>query len=337
LRQSVSFAIVDQNQVGEMRRFAQRIVTEELGFDETEAGKVSIVVTELATNLVKHADRGEMILRTVSQGKVRGLEVLALDKGPGMANPAECMHNGYSTAGSPGTGLGAIQRLSSHFEINSVPTLGTAIMTTHWPGPLLRGAEPFEVGAVSIPVEGERICGDGWAAEVKNVHPLFLVADGLGHGPAAAEAAEEAIRIFEASPNLSPSEILLETHNALWKTRGAAEAIAQLYPEGGEIHFSGIGNINAAVISSEFTSQNMVSHNGTLGAQIHRLKEFSYRWEKNSILVMHSDGLTAKWNLNRYPGLLTKHPSLIAGVLYRDYRRGNDDATVLVFREATTR
>jgi hypothetical protein len=50
-------------------------------------------------------------------------------------------------------------------------------------------------------------------------------------------------------------------------------------------------------------------------------------------LVLYSDGLTTHWDLNAYPGLISRHPSLIAGVLYRDFNRGNDDVSVVVVKQ----
>ena len=74
----------------------------------------------------------------------------------------------------------------------------------------------------------------------------------------------------------------------------------------------------------------MVSYNGTVGHEVRKIREFTYLWPKGGLLVMHSDGLGTQWRLDRYPGLIARHPSLIAGVLYRDFNRGRDDVTVLV-------
>jgi hypothetical protein len=76
----------------------------------------------------------------------------------------------------------------------------------------------------------------------------------------------------------------------------------------------------------------MVSHSGTVGYEIHRLRGFEYPWAEGSHLVMHSDGIGTRWDIKAYPGLLTKHPSVIAGVLFRDWQRGNDDVSVVVVR-----
>jgi hypothetical protein len=63
-----------------------------------------------------------------------------------------------------------------------------------------------------------------------------------------------------------------------------------------------------------------------------RLQEFTYEWPPSSLIILHSDGLTTHWALDRYAGLASRRPDVIAGVLYRDFRRVRDDATVVVAR-----
>jgi hypothetical protein len=60
------------------------------------------------------------------------------------------------------------------------------------------------------------------------------------------------------------------------------------------------------------------------------LHSTAHAWPEHGLLVMHSDGLTGRWTLDRYPGLLVRHPALVAAVLYKDFLRGRDDATVVV-------
>lgn len=328
-----TFAITDSSHAGEPRRFAQRLAMDKLGFDETIAGKLAIVASELVTNLLKHGKGGELILRTVHEGDTTGIELLALDRGPGMKNVAECMRDGYSTAGSPGTGLGAIQRLADLFELTSTPGLGTVVLARIWSKPLPRPKPGLEVGAISLPFKGETDCGDEWSTLNHDGKERFCLVDGLGHGRLAAEAAHQAIKAFSEHWNKSPLEVVRAAHLALLKTRGAALAVLELDAKEKVVRFSGVGNISAAVVNAEARGQNMVSHNGTAGAQLPRVQEFNYGWDKSSVLVMHSDGLSSRWQLGRYPGLLGRHPALIAGVLYRDFKRGNDDTTIVVARE----
>ncbi len=329
---SVALPILEPSQAGEARRVAIALASR-LGFNETERGKVGLVVTEVANNLVRHAQEGVLLLQPLHQNGLTGVELLALDKGPGINNLSECLRDGFSTAGTSGNGLGAMTRLSAFFDIYSIPKVGTAILTHHWasPLPVNQPQNNLRLGVVCLPKAGEEVSGDTWAsAEYDNRH-LLLVADGLGHGPLAAKASLEAVRVFRENIHRSPKEILEAAHPALRSTRGATVAIAAIDFENQVVQFAGIGNIAGTILSPTETC-NMVSYNGTVGHEVRKIQEFKYPWPKEGLLVMHSDGLGTQWRLERYPGLITKHPSLIAGVLYRDFNRGRDDVTVLVAR-----
>lgn len=330
---STKFQITEPSHIGEARRFAQYLAHGTLDFNEVVAGKLALLTNELGTNLVKYGAEGELMFRTLSSGPLRGIELLAVDKGPGMTNLGECLRDGYSTAGSPGTGLGAVQRLSQFFDIHSQPGKGTAVLAQLWANEKAPPAPKTIMGAVSIALKGETTCGDGWALKDSPALCQIVVVDGLGHGPGAAEASDEAIRIFESRPELSPGVIIQEAHAALRKTRGAAMAVARLDTTTRQIYFAGVGNISASVISPEVKSQSLISHNGTVGSEMRKVQELAYAFPKGALLVMHSDGLSARWQLSQYPGLPARHPSLIAGVLYRDFKRPTDDSTVVVLKE----
>lgn len=331
MRESIAIAITEQSQTGEARRAALALARS-LGFHETERGKVGIVVTEVANNLMHHANGGVILLRAIEHAPTIGIEILALDQGSGMVDLEECLQDGFSTAGTAGNGLGAIRRLSNVFEIYSADS-GTAILSHLWanPQPSHSPNLPLEVGVVCLPKRGEEVSGDAWACQITPQRGLLLVADGLGHGPAAASASSEAVRIFQKQPHRSPHTIIEAAHAALKSTRGAALAIAEIDFEQASVRFAGIGNI-AASISSFTEHHNLVSHNGTVGHEVRKIQEFSYSWYADGLFIMHSDGLGTQWKLERYPGLRQKHPSLIAGVLYRDFKRERDDVTVLVAR-----
>jgi serine/threonine protein phosphatase PrpC len=157
---------------------------------------------------------------------------------------------------------------------------------------------------------------------------FFMVVDGLGHGILAAEAAREAERVLAQTDSTSTASIIQDFHDALRKTRGAAAAIAGISKETGTLVFSGVGNISGIVLDGR-GRRGIASHNGTLGHQLHKIQEFVVPWNDDSVLIMHSDGLGTKWDLNQYPGLANRDPSIIAAVLYRDFERGRDDVTVL--------
>jgi anti-sigma regulatory factor (Ser/Thr protein kinase) len=333
MMEAVALPIVESSQAGEARRIAIALASR-LGFNETERGKIGIVVTEAANNLVRHAKDGELVLQPLTRNNVEGIEILALDKGPGISNISECLRDGFSTAGTSGTGLGAMSRLSAFFDMYSVPKLGTACLAQLWANsqPVKQPDIDLESGAVCLPKIGEEISGDAWATAQNSGRTLLLVADGLGHGPQAAQASREAVRIFRANLGKSPKELVEAAHTALRSTRGAALAIAEVDFEQLSVRFAGVGNISGTILAQEKTNS-LVSYNGTVGHEVRKIQEFVYPWPKGGLLVMHSDGLGTQWRLDRYPGLVAKHPSLLAGVLYRDFNRGRDDVTVLVVRE----
>jgi hypothetical protein len=159
------------------------------------------------------------------------------------------------------------------------------------------------------------------------------VADGLGHGLIASQAASAIIEAVRRAPaGLSPVETVEAAHQAAKPTRGAAFGVALLDRPAGVARFSGIGNISAVVINGG-ERRHLVSHNGIVGHDCRKIAEFSHPWRAQSVMVLHSDGIATQWDLGAYPGLLGRDPSLIAGVLYRDYKRGRDDATVVVLKE----
>lgn len=329
--QNVLVAIEDGSAVAEARHRAAS-VARRASLDETAAGELAIAVTEAAGNIVKHAGRGSLLLRTLDGGDRAGVESIALDRGPGIANLAESMRDGYSTAGSPGTGLGALQRMTTRFEMWSAPGKGTIARFEVWPKAL--GAPPkgrWLVGAVSLPKPGEEACGDDWLAVERPGRLVLFVTDGLGHGPAAASAAHAAIAAARKHAAMKSHEIMEEVHGALRPTRGAAGALALLQPEKGLCNYCGIGNISACIRSAGM-NRSMVSHNGILGHQVRKIQDFQYPFPASSLVVAHSDGIGTHWDLASYPGLEMRHPALVAAALYRDHCRGRDDATVVAAR-----
>lgn len=328
LRETRSLAVEDSSQVATARRVAT-VLAARLGFDEAAAGRVALATTELATNLLKHAGRGEILLGATGAPGHRLIDVLALDRGSGMANVAQCFEDGYSTAGSPGTGLGAVRRLAATLDVYSRP-LGTAILArmNGEPGPP-RG--PVSVAGLSVPCHGEDVCGDAWDREVRGAVTSLLVVDGLGHGRGAAEAALECVRAFRQAAGAPPAARVEALHGALRATRGAAIAVAELDTAARLVRFAGLGNVVGSVYG-EGPVRHLVSHHGTAGHTARRITEYTYPFPARSVLVMHSDGVASLRDLDPYPGLLERDPVLVAAVLYRDFSRRRDDATVVVAR-----
>jgi anti-sigma regulatory factor (Ser/Thr protein kinase) len=326
-----SFQISEPSEIAAARRAGTELATN-LGFDQTSAGRVAIVITEAATNILKHAGHGEILLRPVNSNGMAGVEILALDNGPGMANIALSMQDGTSSAGSYGVGMGAMRRMANGFDLFSMPDKGCAVWLTLWADPDFNDDAPWQIGAVSLPLAGESVCGDAWAAVEARNGLMLMVADGLGHGPLAAQASYAATSVILRNPELTPAGAIDEAHAALRSTRGAAVAVACIDPDAGKVEAAGIGNI-AGSIEGRAGRHHLVSHNGIVGSNMRKVQQFRSPWSAGATLLMHSDGLSTRWNLDLYPGLVLRHPALIASVLYRDFGRRRDDVTIVVVRE----
>lgn len=329
--QNVLVAIDDASGVAEARHRAAN-VARSAHLDETAAGELAIAVTEAAGNIVKHAGQGSLLLRALDGGDRTGVEAIALDRGPGMANIAESMRDGHSTAGSPGTGLGSLQRMTTRFELWSAPGKGTIARFEVWPKALGAPAKGrWSAGAVCVPKPGEDVCGDDWLVVERSGRLMLFVADGLGHGPAAASASRAGVAAARKHAAMKSHEIMEEVHAALRPTRGAAAAVALVQPEKGVCNYCGIGNISACIRNGGL-NRSMVSHNGILGHQVRKIHDFQYPFPAGGLLIAHSDGIGTHWDLAGYPGLEMRHPALVAAALYRDHCRGRDDATVVAVR-----
>lgn len=326
-----SIGVVDSSGPGAARH-AARDVAAAAGFTESDEHRAGLVATEMATNLVKHATAGEILVRAAADVP-DAMDLIAIDRGPGMADVSRSLVDGYSTAGSPGTGLGAIRRLADDFDIYTQPHRGTVVYAR-----IVRDrtaptrTDAFQVGGVSVAKTGEPVCGDAWHAHHRSDAVVVMLADGLGHGLPAAEAATAAVHAFDRRPHTGSANVLEAIHAALKHTRGAAAAVLDVSRPNRVIQFAGVGNIAASVLSNGTTRQ-AVSHNGTLGHQARYFREYTYPWDAQSLAVAHSDGLVSHWSLDPYPGLRTRHPTTIAAVLYRDFSRQRDDVTVVVIRE----
>ncbi|TLD71947.1 serine/threonine protein kinase [Phragmitibacter flavus] len=327
---TLQLPVQDRSQVGEARRLACAWAAKH-GSSQQQQGKLALIVSELANNLALHTtEGGKILVQVLVENDPTTLEVLALDNGPGSANFTAFLQDGFSTTGTAGTGLGAVQRGSSLFEMHSNPQTGTALLSQQGEG---HESNHAHFGMINVPIRGEHVCGDSLGyLDLGGGRQRLMVADGLGHGPLAADASLAAIATFKSNPHLDLISLLQKVHTALKSTRGAAVAVAEVDANTQKLLYAGVGNIAGSIVHQVDEYSHLVSMNGTLGMACGRIQQFSYAWQPESLLVMTSDGVKNHWRLDRYPGLINRHPSLIAGVLFRDYARDNDDATAAVLR-----
>lgn len=323
----MAFPIDDPSRVGEARRHVAA-TCRELGFDEVTSGQAAIIINELGSNLCKHARKGQLWI-AARPGNVPEIEILSVDDGPGIGNLPLAMRDGFSTAGSPGTGLGAVQRLATDFDIHSEADKGTVILARLRKG--RHTGRAFKWGVVALPAPGQSVCGDSWGIALEGSRAALLVADGLGHGEYAAQASLAAVEVFAGQPFADMKSALEDSHAMLRMTRGAAVTRVHLDAQENALLVAGAGNVAIRVVSGVF-NRSVLVQNGTVGVQMRRVEETRMDWPAHALVVCHSDGLQSRWPPEAITALIGRDPTLAAAVLVRDYGRGRDDVTVLVMR-----
>jgi anti-sigma regulatory factor (Ser/Thr protein kinase) len=346
MRKIHSIEIKDEAQVGTARRAVHGFASK-LGFAETELAQLDIVVQEIGTNAARYATAGGWLHYTTTLGTRAGIELFYWDTGPGIYDLDRAVRDGVSTSGSLGAGLGAIRRLMDEFDAYSTLRTtsrlslsqqrrtfhGTALLTRKWLEKENEeaGDEARRYGVWSRPHPGEESNGDAYFILERGGQTLLAVIDGLGHGAGAQEAADVAIDQLEEWTGESLAELLPQLHNALRATRGAVIGAAIIDKTTGRFHYAGVGNVMVRVYGTP-EHVTPLSANGTLGARLGQLRVRTYDWSSGATLIMASDGVSATWDIESYPGLLKHNPQLLAGIMMRDYGRTTDDATVLVAR-----
>jgi anti-sigma regulatory factor (Ser/Thr protein kinase) len=328
-----AFPVGDASRVGEARRHAA-LLADSMGWDEVDAGRLALVVTELSTNLLRHAQQGRLLL--AGSPETGEIEVLAIDSGPGIANPSQSLGDGYSTGGTQGTGLGAVKRLSQDFDMHSSVPQGTVVVARlRQKGKAAPDAgQAVRARGISIAAPGEVVCGDAWAACLDGTRASAMMADGLGHGPDASKAAQAALDIFRDAPFADLRAGLQHAHTALRTTRGAAVCTLELDVGAAMVRGVGVGNVTVRIVSG-VSDRSMLSQHGTVGVQIRTVQEFTMDWPPHALVVVHSDGIETRWSPQLLLPVLGRDPSLAAALLLRDHCRGRDDATVLVMRRGS--
>jgi anti-sigma regulatory factor (Ser/Thr protein kinase) len=328
LQPNRAFAINHASDIATVRRAGRRMA-HDLGFNEARAGDLTLLIGEAATNILKHAGAGHVYMTVANCEGFCGVDVLALDRGPGIANISKALRGGGTTAGVFSTGLAVMRRLADEFDLYAPPGKGAALFMRVWQSPA--PAVPLSSGALCIPIASEDECGDAWAMASHRAGVSLMSIDGIGHGPEAAAAARAAVDALAARPALAPSAQIDACHRVLRETIGAAMAVAHIDFETHELRFAGIGNISACIVDGDSRKQ-MASHNGVVGHNMRKVQEFTHPCAPGALIILHSDGISDKWDLASYPGLSGCNPALIAAVLLRDFVRQRDDANVLVVR-----
>ena len=309
-------------------RQAVQTMAERLRFPASRIGQLAIAVTEAASNLHKHAEQGSLLLCVNRDGPSPGIDLVTIDAGPGVRDVSAAVRDGHSTAGSLGVGLGAIQRLADFTDLYSRPGRGTSLVARFHGSPSGPGQEARCAGLLR-PITGETECGDAYAAVQADGEVTAVLCDGLGHGPLAAAAAAEGVAAVLDDPAREPAALLERVHRRMSGTRGGAVGIVRT--GGRQARFAGLGNVAASILSGG-TRKSMVSIPGIAGHQARSIRQFDYEAPPGSAVILHSDGITSRWEAAALPGIEARDPLLVAAVLLAQAGVHRDDAGVLVLK-----
>jgi anti-sigma regulatory factor (Ser/Thr protein kinase) len=297
-----------------------------LGFPAARADELALAVTEAATNLHKHARQGSMLLRITRDGVRPGIELVTIDAGPGFRDTGAALRDGHSTSSTLGIGLGAIGRLADFCDLYSMPGHGTALVARFWPAP---GEAQARYAGLVRPITGETECGDVFGAAETEAGVTGVLCDGLGHGPLAATAAAQGVAAVLEEPQSEPAALVERAHRRMTSTRGGAIGVVRVAD--GVIWFAGLGNI-AAVILAEGTRKGMLSVPGIAGHQARTIRQFEYTAPPGAAIVLHSDGISNRWEPGALPGLNARDPLVVGAALLAEAGTHRDDAGVLVLK-----
>ncbi|MGW0915184.1 SpoIIE family protein phosphatase [Streptomyces sp. NPDC002784] len=326
-------------------RVAAEAACGRVGLDNRTTAAAALVATELATNLVRHASGGRIVINLVGRPDVPAdagpcVQIASIDHGPGIRDVAAVLRDGYTTsASSLGAGLGTCRRLATDFDLHSRLGRGTvAVARICSAGSHHARTRPpaagVRAGGINTSLAQAEHSGDGFAWVRSGSLVTLLLTDGLGHGSKAADASTTAIDGLHRTAHLGPTDILRFLHGALRATRGAAIGVAQLDESEGRLSYAGVGNIGARLYL-DGAWRALISHPGIVGAHFPaNVPLHQSTWHPHSLLVLHSDGLPSRWVPPDDPRLPAHDPAVVAAVIMRDAgsaaRPQRDDTSVAV-------
>ncbi|AXB41631.1 ATP-binding protein [Amycolatopsis albispora] len=302
---------------------AARAAARDAALPDVLAERAAVVTSELAGNLDKHATGGSVFVQRSLTG--HGVDVLTADDGPGMADVAHWLVDGHTTTSTLGSGLGAVGRMSTAFQIRSAPGTGT-VTAARVLAPGTPAGLAGAVGHFCLPREGEHHSGDAVALAESTGSRTVVVADGLGHGAEAADAARLAIGAFAENPDRALATHLAGMHRALRGTRGAAVALARV--SGRAVEFCGVGNVSATVLTPGRPPQLLLSVPGVIGFVLPSVLPRRAPLTGGAVVVLHTDGLDNTWR-TPVPSTQPASALLLVAELAHRHRNPRDDAAAI--------
>lgn len=317
-----------QSSIAVARRFARTVATC-AGFPDVRAEEAVIVVSELASNIVKYAGCGRILVQWMPHARGYRLAIVASDKGPGIGDLALMMKDRHSTGGSAGIGLGAVMRLSDRFDIHSTPGDGTIIACEFLP-PFLAPHPSIELAGLFLAHPDEDTCGDRWQAWERSHGMRIAVVDGMGHGLPAAEASNTILHMLGEQSRLQPAYALGSVMHDYRNVRGGVATVADLDTSRGEVHYANIGNISSMRLRPGEIKR-FPTKNGFVGNRSSEPLGETTSFEAGDYLIFHSDGLKSV-GAEMLPPLYGHSCLLMAAWLLENGEVLKDDVTIVIAR-----
>jgi anti-sigma regulatory factor (Ser/Thr protein kinase) len=322
--------------LSEIRRAGEpaRSFAASIGFPAQDCDEIVLVVTELASNLVRHGGGGILTLTANVAPDQVGIQIESEDRGPGIANFDRAVTDGYSTAGSLGTGLGAVNRLMDELELRPMPAGGAHIVCRRW---LRASTTPatrwLEFGVATRAYGFQRENGDAFIVRQWGGNALAGVIDGLGHGQFALRAAQAARQYVERHFDRPLEDLFRGAGRACRGTRGVVMALARFDFANHTFAVANVGNVEVRIFGAAARA-NLVVRRGIVGLNAPQPVTTVCQWTRGTILVMHTDGVRSHWDWKDFSDLTQEPSGAAAQRLLAALGRAEDDATVLVVRSA---
>jgi anti-sigma regulatory factor (Ser/Thr protein kinase)/serine/threonine protein phosphatase PrpC len=346
----ISRAIVDASQVAQS-----------LGFDAPAVNKIATATSELARNIIKYADSGEILIRKAIDADKVGIEIVVRDHGPGIADVDSAMQDHYSSSGTLGLGLPGVRRMMDDFEIQTEIGRGTMVTIRAWQARhsarlhqsitntavrVESEREPEDGGyskcrSVDVgpeidcayvvrPCRGELVSGDAIYVDRRGDHFLMVVIDALGHGREANRAARLAQSVLRDTKKASVMTLTQTLHEALATTVGAAAGICEIDLATKIGQYCSVGNTVGRVLGKR--DIRFHSTPGVLGSNLRPPRQDRFHLEPGDVLVMYSDGISDRFGVENYPQIGYQSARTIATNLLARFGKQHDDASCVVMR-----
>jgi len=326
----ISFAADDRSYFSLIKKEIHRIASD-AGMSINRINELDLIVAEMTSNLFKYSDDGELLVGVFQNNGSPYIELISIDNGPGMINPSKMMQDGVSTTNTLGHGLGSMKRLSDTFELYSQFGWGTIVLSRVYSEPeTKKSKDEVIMRPIVVYKPGEKTSGDGFTYKKTDTYLKMMLADGLGHGPEANFAVNEAAAAFRVCPDYSPTETIRFIHSAIKKTRGAVINILAYDFSRKTWTTAGVGNI-ALRMFNPVNFKNHMSYNGIVGHNIPgTMNDQEYPAEEFNQAMLCSDGIKTRVDLAKYPMMYRYDLTILAAAIYKDHGRRNDDMSVVI-------